>query len=129
MENSVASGKVSDAIAKTVASVDKAGTTAKASASSFGQLADAGRVADKTLNQFGISLGPTIGSLDEMAKISTQTTGSLGTLGTAAAVAGAALAGWNVGRWIADLTGSDKIHRRSHGEPARARRCEPSREE
>ena len=107
MENSVASGKVSDAIAKTVANVDKAGTSAKASSSAFGQLADAGRVADKTLNQFGVSLGPTIGTLDEMAKISTKTTGSLGALGTATAVFGAAMAGWNIGRWIADITGAD----------------------
>jgi hypothetical protein len=108
MENSVASGNVSKAIEKTVASVDKAGTSAKASATGFGQLADAGRVADKTLAQFGVSIGPTIGTLDELAKVSGQSIQSLGKLGTAFSVAGAAAAGWQVGRWIAELTGSDE---------------------
>jgi hypothetical protein len=109
MENSVASGKVGDAIAKTVSSVDKVGASAKASASSFGQMSEGLKVADRTLNQFGVNLGPTIGSLDEFAKVSGKTSAQLGTLGTAASVAGAALAGWNIGRWIAEMTGSDKI--------------------
>ena len=109
MENSVASGKISKALEDTVLKVDKAAVSAKAADTSFGQMSDGLRVADKTLNQFGVSLGPTIGSLDEMAKVATTSTGALGALGTASAVAGAALAGWNIGRWIADLTGADKV--------------------
>ena len=109
METKVATGKLDAAISKTVASVDKAGASAKASASNFGVMADGLRTADRTLAQFGVNLGPTIGSLDEFAKVSGKTAGDLGKLGTAASVAGAALAGWNIGRWIAEMTGSDKI--------------------
>jgi hypothetical protein len=39
--------------------------------------------------------------------VSGKSAKELGALGTAGAVAGAALAGWQVGRWIADITGAD----------------------
>jgi hypothetical protein len=107
MEQSVSTGAISKSIEKTVQSVDKVATSSKVASTQAGQLADGFRTADKVLNQFGVNLGPTIGSLDEMARVSTQTVGTLGKLGTAVSVAGVALASWNIGRWIADLTGAD----------------------
>jgi hypothetical protein len=61
------------------------------------------------LGAVGIHLGPIPKALDEVSAASGKTAGSLGTLATAGLALGAAMAGWKIGRIIADFTGSDKI--------------------
>jgi DNA-binding ferritin-like protein (Dps family) len=74
----------------------------------FKGMADSLRVADKSLGAFGVSMYKGINVLDELGQVSGKTAADLGKLGTAGAVAAAAMAGWNLGRWIADLTGADQ---------------------
>ena len=85
--------------------ISAASDTAGQSATSFTQ---AYNQVDKSLKAAGISLGPIPGVLDEITKVSGKTITELGLLGTAGAVAAAGLAGWNIGRWVADLTGADE---------------------
>lgn len=63
---------------------------------------------DNVLNLFGVHLGPVRQAADELGKAAGKTTEELGALGTAGLVAGAAFAGWQIGRWIADLGGLDE---------------------
>ena len=101
-------GQVTAEAATTAPAIDDiaaASDTAGASATSFTQ---AFNQVDKSLKAAGISLGPIPGALDEITRASGKTITELGLLGTAGAVAAAGLAGWNIGRWVADLTGADE---------------------
>jgi len=97
---------------KTGATLAKTGQAVDGMASSgagLTQLSSGLRLVDQSANAMGISLAKPIGMIDELGQVAGKTTADLGALGTAGAVAGAALAGWSVGRWLADLTGSDEI--------------------
>ena len=65
------------------------------------------RLVDQSANAFGVSLAKPIGLIDELGQLSGKTASELGALGTAAAVVGTAMAGWQLGRWIGELTGLD----------------------
>lgn len=65
------------------------------------------RTVDASANAMGVSLSKPIQAIEEISQVSGKTAKDLGVLGTAGAVAGAALAGWQVGRWIAEITGAD----------------------
>ena len=78
-----------------------AGEVTKTS-SSFSQFND-------ILGAVGIHLGPIPKAMEELSAASGKTASQLGALGTAGLAVGAAMAGWKVGRMIADFTGSDKI--------------------
>jgi len=67
------------------------------------------RLVDQSANAFGVSLAKPIGLIDELGQLSGKTAADLGTLGTAAAVVGTAMAGWQLGRWIGELTGLDGV--------------------
>jgi hypothetical protein len=94
--------------AKTGQQVDGFGGTAGKSGAEVTKLTTGLRSVDASLNAMGVSISKPIAALEEISAASGKTAAELGTLGTAAAVAGAAFAGWNLGRWIADLTGSDE---------------------
>jgi ParB-like chromosome segregation protein Spo0J len=98
--------KTGATLAKTGAVMDGMGTK---SGAGLTQISAGLRTVDQSANALGFSLAKPIGMLDELGQVAGKTTAELGALGTAGAVAGAALAGWNVGRWIADLTGSDDV--------------------
>lgn len=92
----------------TTAGLATMGTTATQSASGLTQLSTGLKTADKTLGAFGVSVSKEIGMLDELGQLAGKTTADVGALGTAFSVAGAALAGWQIGRKIAELTGADQ---------------------
>jgi len=58
---------------------------------------------DSVLSAVGINIGTTGKAIGELGAAVGQTATSMGLLGTAGLAAGAAIAGWNIGRWIADL--------------------------
>jgi len=81
---------------------------AESTSGRFSSLATGLGNADKTLALFGVHLTPQIHALQEMSEAVGKTTSDLGLFGTASVAAGAALGGWSLGRWIADLTGADQ---------------------
>lgn len=82
---------------------------ATATNTSMGTFATGLSQVDRTLYQFGLNLTPQVAALREMAAISGKTASQLGLLGTGLAAAAAGFGGWKLGRWIADLTESDRI--------------------
>jgi hypothetical protein len=98
---------VSSAVAGTASDLDKVGGAASSSTGGVNSLSTSLRTADKTLGAFGVQIGPTISAIEEMEGVAGKTAAELGILGGAISVAGAALAGWNIGRWIAEMTGAD----------------------
>jgi len=99
---------VSSAVAGTASDLDEVAGAATTSTAGVNKLSTSLRTADKTIGAFGVSMGPTISAIEEMEQVSGKTAAELGVLGTALSVAGAAMAGWKIGRWIADMTGADK---------------------
>lgn len=87
-------GKVTNATGQTTAGV--------------GKLAEGLTVADKAMHQFGVNIGPTINTLNELGGVLGKTVGQLGAIGTASAVTAAAIGGWNLGRAIAGWLDLDK---------------------
>jgi hypothetical protein len=67
------------------------------------------RKVDGLLAQAGVNIAPQIRAVAELGEMAGKTAGQVGTLGTAFGLASAAMTGWNIGRFIADLTGSDAI--------------------
>jgi hypothetical protein len=98
---------VSSAVGGAAASMNKLGGAASSSYAGINTMSSSLRTADKTLSAFGMNIGPQIQALEEMESVAGKTAGEIGILGTAMSVAGAAMAGWNIGRWIADMTGAD----------------------
>ncbi len=56
----------------------------------------------------GFKITSMIGEWDNFGKVIATAGNNMGGFGKAASVAGAAILGWNIGRWIADLTGADE---------------------
>jgi hypothetical protein len=67
------------------------------------------RKVDGLLAQAGVNIGPQIRAVADLGEMVGKTAGQVGVLGTALGLASAAMTGWNIGRFIADLTGSDQI--------------------
>lgn len=63
---------------------------------------------DSVLASVGINIGTEARALGELSMASGQTAGSLGTLTTAGLVAGAAMAGWKIGRVVSDFFNLDE---------------------
>jgi uncharacterized membrane-anchored protein YhcB (DUF1043 family) len=95
--------KTGATLAKTGAEVDGVGKKT----SGLTDLSKGLRLVDQSANAMGVSLSKPIAAIEEISQVSGKSAKELGALGTAGAVAGAALAGWQVGRWIADITGAD----------------------
>lgn len=63
---------------------------------------------DSILAALGINIGTDARALGELSAASGQTMASLGGMATAGLAAGAAFAGWKIGRWIAELGDLDE---------------------
>jgi hypothetical protein len=63
---------------------------------------------DNVLQAVGINIGPQAKGLLDVAEAAGHSTTALGPLATAGLVAGAAFAGWEIGRWIAGVLGLDE---------------------
>lgn len=97
--------KLSTTFSGNMATIGKATTS---TTNVFGTMREGLSQVDRTLAQFGVNLTPQVAVLGELAQVSGKTATQLGLMGTAGAVAAAALGGWQVGRWIADITGADQ---------------------
>jgi len=63
---------------------------------------------DNVLDLFGVNLGPARRALDDLGTAGGKTAAQLGAVGTASLAAGAALAGWEIGRKIAEFAELDE---------------------
>jgi hypothetical protein len=64
---------------------------------------------DGVLASLGVNIGPEIRSLSELGDASGKTASQLGLIGTAGLVVGAGIAGWKIGRAVADFFDLDKV--------------------
>jgi len=64
---------------------------------------------DNVLGLFGVQLGPARKALDDLGQASGKTASQIGLIGTASLAAGAAVGGWQFGRWIAGWAETDQI--------------------
>jgi hypothetical protein len=64
---------------------------------------------DNVLGLFGVQLGPARKALDDLGQASGKTASQIGLIGTASLAAGAAVGGWQFGRWIAGWAETDKL--------------------
>jgi len=63
---------------------------------------------DGVLGSLGINIAPFVKGLDDIKNAGSAGASSLGALGTAAAIAGAAMVGWQIGTFIDKWTGASK---------------------
>lgn len=94
--------KTGATLAKTGQAVDGFGTKA---APNFTQLSTGLRTMDATANALGVNMAKPIAAIEELGRVSGQTYAQLGMLGTAGVAVGVALTGWELGKWISDMTG------------------------
>jgi hypothetical protein len=97
------------AVGKTGDALADVGTKAKKAGGDAAGMKDGLEVADQALDALGINVGKQINDLKQLGNVSLDTSTLIGKLGTAISVASAAMVGWQIGRKIAELTGSDKI--------------------
>lgn len=81
-----------------------ADATTKAS-SATGELQSSYKQLDGALAGLGINMAPHIKGLEDIASASGKTAKELGVFGTSAAIAAAAVVGWNFGKWIDSWSG------------------------
>jgi len=87
-------------LAKTGAVMDGFGKEA-----SFSQLSTGLKTVDATANAMGVSMAKPIAAIEELGKVSGMTYQQLGLLGSAGVAVGVAVTGWELGKWISDMTG------------------------
>lgn len=88
-------------------------TTQGKSASTTNSAVTAMRQFDGVLSSVGVNINTQIRAMDDLAAASGKTASQIGFVGTVGLVAGAAMAGWDLGRHIAEWTGMDNIVSRS----------------
>jgi hypothetical protein len=88
--------------------LDDVNEAATKSGNAFRSLDTGLSTVDKTLNAFGINLGPTLGAVRELGDLSDVAGSKMSNLSKAVAVAGAAFAGWEIGRTISGFFDLDK---------------------
>jgi hypothetical protein len=81
----------------------KAETATGGFATATGTLTDKTKAFDNVLQQTGVSIGPFTKAFDEIAATAGKSVGEIGKLSTAGLAMGAAYAGWQLGRMIADF--------------------------
>jgi len=74
----------------------------------LGGMADGLSQVDKTLNLFGVRLGPQVQALRELGSVAGLTYDKLGLWGSLGAVGASFAAGWQIGTWITQWTGLDE---------------------
>ena len=95
-------GQVSATAATTAPAIDEVGVASADAALSTTSFKGAFDQVDKSLAAAGIQLGPIPGMLDELSAAAGKSVTQLGLFGTAGAAVAAGMAGWSVGRQIAD---------------------------
>lgn len=98
-------GQASTVSAQMIAGMSAAATTATGHATT---LTGAFHQFDGVLASLGVHIGPEIKGLEDLAGAAGKSATEVGLLGTAGLIAGAALAGWKVGRLIADFFDLDE---------------------
>src|SRR4249920_2274362 len=93
--------------AQTSTAIAGMGTVTTNTAVPFNTLTQSFQQFDGVLNAVGIHLGPSVKAINDLGQASGKTVSQLGLLASAGLVVGAALAGWNIGRKIAELLGLD----------------------
>lgn len=91
------------------AAITKIEAAARTTTPSVGTLHSSLQQFDSLLGATGVHIGPAVRAIGELGAISGQTFGQLGLVGTAGAALGAGIAGWNLGRAIADFFDLDRI--------------------
>jgi hypothetical protein len=76
--------------------------------SAIGEFSEGLSTADRFLGVLGIHIGPQIQALRELGSAAGTTASSIGLVGSASLIAGAAIGGWQIGRWIADTLKLDE---------------------
>jgi hypothetical protein len=99
--------ETSSAVAGTAASLDQVGPAAASGTSSTLKLAKGFSTAETALTAFGVAGVSQISNVGQLAQSAAGAATSFGAMGTAAAVAGTAFAGWNIGRLIAEANDLD----------------------
>lgn len=94
--------------AKTGTSIAGMGTTTTKTTTQFNTMTQSFQQFDGVLNAVGIHLGPAVKGLNDIGAASGKSASQLGLFATAGLLVGAAMAGWNIGRKIADLLGLDE---------------------
>lgn len=97
--------KTGATLAKTGSVMD--GFTGKKTVSSLGDLSQGLRTVDSSLSALGYNVGKPIAAIEELGRVSSTSIASLGALGQAGLVLSAAMAGWELGKWIGDISGMD----------------------
>lgn len=93
--------------AQTGTAIAGMGTVTTSTTPAFTAMAGSLRQFDGVLSAVGIHIGPAVQGISELGQATGKTVGELGLFTTAGLVAGAAMAGWNIGRKIADFFGLD----------------------
>ena len=83
-------------------------TAAGSTTTAFGVLHTGLNQADRTLTSLGVNIGPQVQALNELSAASGKTVTQLGLIGTAGLALGAGVAGWKLGRMIADFFDLDQ---------------------
>src|SRR5262245_2034533 len=89
------------------AAIIQMGDRSGQAAPKVGNLQSQFKAFDSALSAVGINIGPAVRSIDEFGVAAGQTADKLGAFAKAGLLVSAGMAGWQFGRWIADLTGSD----------------------
>jgi len=97
--------QILDKIGASGGKIQELGATAESTGGQVNTLSASYRQFDGLLQAAGVNIGPQVKGLEDLANAAGKSTTELGLLGTAGAIAGAALAGWKIGTWIADVTG------------------------
>ena len=84
------------------------GAAGREAAPHVGTLGDSMRTFDGVLSSVGIHIGPEIKAIGEIGDASGKSATQLGVLGTAGLAVGAAVAGWKIGRLVADFFDLDE---------------------
>jgi len=84
------------------------GTTATATSGDVNTLSQSYRQFDGVLQAAGINIGPQVKGLEDIASAAGKGATELGLLGSAGLVVGTAMAAWNIGKMIGEMTGLTK---------------------
>lgn len=97
-----------DGMSKSAAEVQKLGDAAKTATNPFSNLHAAAEKFDGVLAVGGVHIREELHGLADLGDAAGKSAGQIGALGTAGLVLGAGIAGWKVGRMIADFFGLDE---------------------
>src|SRR5262245_27935115 len=98
---------------KAPANLAKMGESAGKAGQETRTLKEAYQDFDKLLAAGGVNIGTQVQALGELANVAGKSATQLGLMATAGTAVGAALAGWQIGRQIAELVSADEFFRKT----------------